>query len=190
MFRKAKVRNHRFRARKPPNLPKVGMARHKVDWWDEPRRWWGSRLTNCIGNSARLRRCRADVTYLHSTSTGRPEPVHDCVILNQTSESLSVRCEAGFDGGLAQRFVAELREAAGRRLLRNLTQSQPRFSVRHLPAGLRLRLELYAVNGRGRSEPVSIEGLTLQAAEKRISNDAGGSGGRGRGGERMKGVWR
>ena len=104
---------------------------------------------------------------------GRPEAPHDCLVLNQSSESLSVRCLAGFDGGLAQRFVAELREAAGRRLLRNLTQLEPSFSVRHLPAGLRLRLELYAVNARGRSEPVTIDGLTLQAAEKRVSNDAG-----------------
>ncbi|XP_043204605.1 nephrin-like [Amphibalanus amphitrite] len=98
--------------------------------------------------------------------------LHDCLVLNQSSESLSVRCKAGFDGGLAQRFVAELREAAGRRLLRNLTQAKPDFSVRHLPAGLRLRLELYAENDRGRSEPVTIDGLTLQAAEKRVSNDA------------------
>ncbi|KAF0312797.1 Nephrin [Amphibalanus amphitrite] len=122
--------------------------------------------TNSIGRM--VRPCVFNVV-----AAGRPEPLHDCLVLNQSSESLSVRCKAGFDGGMAQRFVAELREAAGRRLLRNLTQAEPDFSVRHLPAGLRLRLELYAENDRGRSEPVTIDGLTLQAAEKRVSNDAG-----------------
>ena len=94
-------------------------------------------------------------------------------MLNQTSESLRVACSAGFDGGLSQRFVAELYDATSGRLERNLTSALPEFDVSRLPAGLELRVRLYAANARGRSRPTTLEGFTLKAAEKRVSSSTG-----------------
>ena len=96
-------------------------------------------------------------------------------MVSQTSESLQVACAAGFDGGLRQRFVAELYDVASGRLERNMSGVQPSFTVSRLPAGLELRLQLYAANDRGRSRPTTLDGFTLKAAEKRSSSGAGGS---------------
>ncbi len=41
-------------------------------------------------------------------STGRPDPLSNCTILNQTFDTFQIACTEGFDGGLAQEFVAEL----------------------------------------------------------------------------------
>ncbi|XP_037072246.1 nephrin-like [Pollicipes pollicipes] len=108
---------------------------------------------------------------------GPPEPLRNCTVINQTSDSLEVKCAAGFDGGLPQYFVAELFDVAGRRLVRNLTRPFPHFAVLELPPGLELRLELYAANSRGRSRAITLDGFTLKAAEKRISSSSGGGGG-------------
>ena len=80
-----------------------------------------------------------------------------------------MECRAGFDGGLPQYFVAELFDQAGQELLRNLTRPFPDFSVTELPAGLELRLELYAANSRGRSRAVTLQGFTLKMPEKGAS---------------------
>ncbi|XP_037072249.1 nephrin-like [Pollicipes pollicipes] len=108
---------------------------------------------------------------------GPPEPLRNCTVINQTSDSLEVKCAAGFDGGLPQYFVAELFDVVGRRLVRNLTRPFPHFAVLELPPGLELRLELYAANSRGRSRAITLDGFTLKAAEKRISSSSGGGGG-------------
>ncbi|XP_037073408.1 nephrin-like [Pollicipes pollicipes] len=106
-------------------------------------------------------------------AAGRPDPLRNCSVINQTSDSLEVECAAGFDGGLPQYFVAELYDVAGRRLVRNLTRPFPDFAVLELPPGLELRLELYAANSRGRSRAVTLEGFTLKMPEKRTSKGAG-----------------
>ena len=93
-------------------------------------------------------------------------------MVNRTSESLRVACSAGFDGGLPQRFVAELYDATSGRLERNLSTHQPAFGVTRLPAGLELRVRLYAVNARGASRPTTLDGFTLKAAEKRVSSSS------------------
>ena len=112
------------------------------------------------------------ITMISVFLPGPPEPVHNCTVVNQTSESLQVACAAGFDGGLRQRFVAELYDVASGRLERNMSGVQPSFTVSRLPAGLELRLQLYAANDRGRSRPTTLDGFTLKAAEKRISSSS------------------
>lgn len=59
-------------------------------------------------------------TYTH-THTGRPFPIQNCTISNQTSDSFSIDCIEGFDGGLPQVFLLEVVEVPTLRLLRNLT---------------------------------------------------------------------
>ncbi|XP_043219995.1 nephrin-like [Amphibalanus amphitrite] len=121
--------------------------------------------------------CRADNSIgrmvepcvFELVAAGRPDPLRNCSVINQTSHSLEVECRAGFDGGLPQYFVAELFDQTGQELLRNFTRPFPDFAVAELPAGLELRLELYAANSRGRSRAVTLHGFTLKMPEKGAS---------------------
>lgn len=58
------------------------------------------------------------VIYLLS---GRPFPMQNCSLSNQSTDSLQVECEPGFDGGLPQQFLLELVEMPALRLARNLS---------------------------------------------------------------------
>ena len=44
----------------------------------------------------------------HLIPAGRPEPVSNCTVLNQTYSTLHVACKAGFDGGLPQSFSMQV----------------------------------------------------------------------------------
>ncbi|XP_043226125.1 nephrin-like [Amphibalanus amphitrite] len=122
----------------------------------------------CTADNAIGRMVRPCV--FHIVPAGPPDPVHNCSVVNQTSESLRVACSAGFDGGLPQRFSAELYDATSGRLERNLSAGRPEFEAERLPAGVELRVRLYAFNARGRSRPTTLDGFTLKAAEKRVSS--------------------
>lgn len=52
---------------------------------------------------------------------GRPFPLQNCSITNQSADSLQVDCIEGFDGGLPQSFMLELVELNNLRLARNIT---------------------------------------------------------------------
>lgn len=56
-------------------------------------------------------------------SAGRPFPLQNCTVFNQSSDSLQVECMEGFDGGLPQGFILELVETPNLRLARNLSIS-------------------------------------------------------------------
>lgn len=86
---------------------------------------------------------------------------------NQTTESLSVECCVGFDGGQPQHFLLEVFDQQTGILQANITSKRnAAFTVRDLEAGKVLNMVLYAVNAKGRSEPTSLEGFTLKVAEK------------------------
>lgn len=53
--------------------------------------------------------------------SGRPFALQNCSVSNQSSDSLQVECEPGFDGGLPQHFILELVEMPALRLARNIT---------------------------------------------------------------------
>lgn len=41
---------------------------------------------------------------------GRPDQVHNCTITNISMTSLGIRCLEGFNGGLQQSFMLEVRD--------------------------------------------------------------------------------
>lgn len=57
----------------------------------------------------------------HILTTGRPFPIQNCSISNQTSYSFNIDCIEGFDGGLPQVFLLEVVEVPTLRLFRNIT---------------------------------------------------------------------
>ncbi|GLH08775.1 Nephrin [Gryllus bimaculatus] len=103
----------------------------------------------------------------HIIPAGRPEPPLNCSLTNQTTGSLEVECEEGFDGGLPQTFQLEVFDLESGLLAANVSSRWPRFLVEGLRAGRVLRVHAYALNAKGRSEPFALEGFTLKQAEKR-----------------------
>ena len=47
----------------------------------------------------------------HLIPAGRPDPVLNCTVVNQTYSTLLVVCQRGFDGGLPQDFTMEVKDA-------------------------------------------------------------------------------
>ena len=43
--------------------------------------------------------------------SGRPDQVHNCTITNISMTSMGVRCSEGFNGGLPQTFMVEVRDS-------------------------------------------------------------------------------
>lgn len=99
-------------------------------------------------------------------SSGKPDSLSNCTILNQTAESLHVECIEGFDGGLHQDFVMEIYDTQTRKLVSNITSRSPVFIVGGLESGLGFDIGLYATNRKGKSDVVHLQAFTLKSAEK------------------------
>ncbi|XP_071745954.1 nephrin isoform X2 [Lepeophtheirus salmonis] len=83
------------------------------------------------------------------------EPL-DCLIENVTSNGLSISCRAGFDGGVPQTFVMEIRSYNTGEVIRNFSSVSPRFMVDNLESGAQYELELFSYNAKGKSKVVKI----------------------------------
>ncbi|XP_068157245.1 uncharacterized protein side-VI [Drosophila tropicalis] len=102
----------------------------------------------------------------HLIAAGKPEAPTNCTVVNQTSDSLEVYCIEGFDGGMRQWFLLEIYDQHSGILQANISAKFAVLSVTGLDAGRLFRIYIYAVNGRGRSDAVALDGYTLKAAEK------------------------
>ncbi|MPC50452.1 hypothetical protein E2C01_044280 [Portunus trituberculatus] len=100
------------------------------------------------------------------TPAGKPDPLDNCTVFNQSSEALFVYCFPGYNGGLKQHFGVHVYEdAEGIRLnIKNHTEiSEPKFTVDGLRAETEYLLSIYAENSKGKSEERKIYGFTLPA---------------------------
>ncbi|XP_017102214.2 protein turtle homolog B [Drosophila bipectinata] len=102
----------------------------------------------------------------HLIAAGKPEAPTNCTVVNQTSDSLEVYCIEGFDGGMRQWFLMEIYDQHSGQLQANISAKFAALSVTGLDAGRLFRIYVYAVNGRGRSDAIALDGYTLKAAEK------------------------
>lgn len=99
--------------------------------------------------------------------SGKPEAPYNCTLTNQTTDSLSVECTAGFDGGQPQNFLLEVYDQHTGVLQANMTSREnASFTVLNLEPDRVLTMKLYAYNSKGRSDPTKLEGFTLKIAEK------------------------
>ncbi|XP_050733958.1 nephrin-like isoform X2 [Eriocheir sinensis] len=118
----------------------------------------------CYGENA-VGRMR-EPCHFEVIPAGKPDPLDNCTVNNQTTEALFVSCLPGYDGGLTQRFVVQVFEdVEGIRLnINNFTESEePRFTVDALRAGAEYLLYIYAENVKGKSDNRIIHGFTLPA---------------------------
>ena len=96
------------------------------------------------------------------TITGKPDPVANCSVSNQTHSSFLVSCQPGFDGGLTQVFtlnVFNTGAGAGPSIL-NMTSKLPNFQVEGLQSEKTFSLTVHSSNLRGESERVRLAAST------------------------------
>ncbi|XP_015585222.1 nephrin isoform X2 [Cephus cinctus] len=113
-------------------------------------------------------------------TAGKPFPVRNCTLANQTYTSVEVRCVPGYDGGLPQSFILEVYhgdlDLPNIRPLYNVTaKEEPVFALSGLEASVDagVHVAVYAANAKGRSAPVIMSEVTFRDAEKRTGQDAG-----------------
>ncbi|KAK8398711.1 hypothetical protein O3P69_004075 [Scylla paramamosain] len=121
----------------------------------------------------------------HIIHASPPDPVNNCTVKNISSTGVGVRCQAGWDGGLAQTFTLSVSQARGHtrgqdtkkapRVLANTSTSpRPEFSLTGLEPGTEYVLTIHGTNKKGQSEPVRLAIFTLKdVAEKRTSPGVG-----------------
>ncbi|XP_063991913.1 synaptogenesis protein syg-2-like isoform X7 [Diachasmimorpha longicaudata] len=115
---------------------------------------------------------QANACIFHIIPAGKPEAPYNCTLTNQTTESLSIECSAGFDGGQPQNFLLEVYDQYTGILQANVTsRDNAAFTVQDLEPGKVLTMKMYAYNSRGRSESTKLEGFTLKVAEKQTDSD-------------------
>ncbi|XP_022921260.2 neural cell adhesion molecule 2, partial [Onthophagus taurus] len=105
-------------------------------------------------------------------AAGKPFPVRNCSLSNQTSSSVEVLCLPGFDGGLTQHFLLELYSTNSAVPRYNMTSTkEPYFFLDNLEPDVTFRIAVFAINAKGRSNGVILEEVTFRDAEKRTASD-------------------
>ncbi|GIY45543.1 uncharacterized protein CDAR_545081 [Caerostris darwini] len=98
---------------------------------------------------------------------GRPDPVRNCIVTNRSHTWLNVDCEAGYNGGLPQRFHLDVYNSAVDHLQLNMTSvDAPVFSVGNLPPGTPFVFVIYSSNEKGKSNSVALLGNTLSIRDQ------------------------
>ncbi|GIY97475.1 nephrin [Caerostris extrusa] len=96
---------------------------------------------------------------------GPPPPLQNCLILNQTTDSLSVSCEPD-ETSKQPTYHMEMYDMEEENLIVNITSKRdPSFSVKGLPEGSSFIVALYTTNSKGKSETVAITASTLQSSD-------------------------
>lgn len=110
--------------------------------------------------------------HMFSSVAGRPFPLQNCTS-NHTASSLQVSCIESFDGGLPQIFLMELLELPSYATKFNVSvnQTPPEFRLFGIETGTTYEIRLYAVNAKGRSDPVILETVTFKGVAKYSSKN-------------------
>ena len=81
-------------------------------------------------HTLQIRTTKNETGYLLS---GKPEALQNCSVVNESTDSFSVNCAPGFNGGLPQQFrlgVYLVKPSDGARILvANLSSAAPRFGA-------------------------------------------------------------
>lgn len=101
---------------------------------------------------------------------GRPDQVHNCTVSNISMTSLGIKCTEGFNGGLTQTFLVEVRDMHTQEMRANITSPIPRFTLANLQPGGLYSASVFAYNPKGRSDPAVLQAAMLRLPEKRLEN--------------------
>uniref|UniRef100_A0A336MAP7 CSON014513 protein n=1 Tax=Culicoides sonorensis TaxID=179676 RepID=A0A336MAP7_CULSO len=104
-----------------------------------------------------------------------PASVSNCTLHNQTRQIVEIQCLPGYDGGLPQVFILEMRSKKTNRIRFNFTNSEePYFMLDTLDAiNAQMTTEndsltsiIYSINQKGRSQSVLIRELKIGESQK------------------------
>lgn len=119
--------------------------------------------------------CNGRLLIVSHLIADKPDPLFNCSVSHQSSESLQIACNEGFSGGLPQNFLLEIFESSSSanggdddgpvEPLTNQTAMKPVFIVRGLHADTSYIAHVTAVNAKGRSEPLLVRIVTLRPPE-------------------------
>lgn len=104
---------------------------------------------------------------------GRPDQVHNCTVTNISMTSMSIRCSEGFNGGLQQQFMLEVREMQTNELRANYSSPVPRFTVNSLMPSTIYLASVFAFNTKGRSDPTVVQVAMLRMPDKQPTGEKG-----------------
>ncbi|XP_054713696.1 nephrin-like [Uloborus diversus] len=135
-----------------------------------PRAMLGYGVLLCFGSNDVGR--QKEPCVFRIVPVGPPAAMRNCMVTNQTIDSLLVQCEQGHDGGLAQTFHLEIYASTDENLSANITSLEsPIFLVPNLRMATSYILVLYAANAKGKSNSVAIVASTLFPAERRTAEE-------------------
>lgn len=86
---------------------------------------------------------------------------------------MSLRCSEGFNGGLTQQFMLEVRDSQTSELRANYSSPVPRFTVNSLMPSAIYLASVYAFNSKGRSDPTVVQAAMLRMPEKQPTGEKG-----------------
>ncbi|XP_047994398.1 kin of IRRE-like protein 3 [Leguminivora glycinivorella] len=118
----------------------------------------------------RIGKQRVPCVY-HIIAAGRPDQVHNCTVVNASLTSFGVRCMEGFNGGMPQSFLLEVREIVTQQIVANVSSAVPRFTAVGLQPGRTYAAAVLAYNAKGRGEPFPLRAGTLRPPEKHHVHD-------------------
>ncbi|CRK91522.1 CLUMA_CG005183, isoform A [Clunio marinus] len=109
---------------------------------------------------------QAEPCVFNIIPAGKPDSLSNCSILNQTFDMFQVACMEGFDGGLPQEFVAEVYLMGHKNLFAYVNSKTPFFELKGLEPGMGYDVLVMALNKKGKSSPVLLQGYTVKSPEK------------------------
>jgi len=116
--------------------------------------------TNAIGR-------QESPCVFHLIPAGRPDPVTNCTVLNQTYSTLHVSCQPGFDGGLPQAFSMQVMDSKTHFTVANTTNMRrAAFTVTGLMPGTGYLVAITSSNSKGRSPAVSLHAFTTKLPDQ------------------------
>nr|XP_034833774.1 kin of IRRE-like protein 1 isoform X2 [Maniola hyperantus] len=118
----------------------------------------------------RIGKQRVPCVY-HIIAAGRPDQVHNCTVVNASLTSFGVRCSEGFNGGMPQSFLLEVRDIVTQEIVANVSSAVPRFTAGGLIPGHTYAAAVLAYNAKGRGDPYPMRASTLRPPEKHHVHD-------------------
>ena len=102
-----------------------------------------------------------DPCIFHIVEADLPQPPENCSLSNYTSNSMTISCIPGYNGGLDQTFTAFIYDRNTSELITSKKFSDPEMFIGDLPASTWFEVNIFSVNRKGRSEMnVVIQGAT------------------------------
>jgi len=95
--------------------------------------------------------------------SGPPDPPVNCTVGEPDPFKVSIHCVSGYNGGLDQKFTAELYTSGEYSSLQTtMTNSVPAFTVYNLQPGTRYYVKIHSSNAKGRSGEVKMKASTVK----------------------------